>query len=83
MATTPQKRRMMIDDRKGGAMKKDQEAMGAKRREFLKLAGLGAVTGAAATVGAKPAAAEVEAEGRRGGYRETAHVKKAYELARF
>jgi hypothetical protein len=74
---------MLIDDRKGGAMKKDQEAPGAKRREFLKLAGLGAVTGAAAAVGAKPAAANVAADGKRAGYRETAHVKKAYELARF
>jgi hypothetical protein len=83
VATTPQKRRMMIEDRKGGAMKKDQEATGAKRREFLKLAGLGAVTGAAAAVGAKPAAANVAADGKRAGYRETAHVKKAYELARF
>jgi hypothetical protein len=72
-----------MENRRGGAMKKDQEAKGAKRREFLKLAGLGAVTGAAAAVGAKPAAAEVEADGRRAGYRETEHVKKAYELARF
>jgi hypothetical protein len=64
-------------------MTKDQEARGAKRREFLKLAGLGAVGGAAAAVGAKPAAAEVETDGKRAGYRETAHVKKAYELARF
>jgi hypothetical protein len=65
-------------------MKKDQEATGAKRREFLKLAGLGTVTGAPpVAVGTKPAEAEVAAEGRRAGYRETAHVKKAYELARF
>jgi hypothetical protein len=72
-----------MENPRGGAMKKDQEAKGAKRREFLKLAGLGAVTGAAAAVGAKPAAAEVEADGKRAGYRETEHVKKAYELARF
>jgi hypothetical protein len=64
-------------------MKKDHEAIGAKRREFLKLAGLGAVTGAAAAVGAKPAAANVQPQGKRAGYQETAHVKKAYELARF
>jgi hypothetical protein len=64
-------------------MTKEQEATGAKRREFLKLAGLGAVTGAAAAVGAKPATAKVEPDGKRAGYRETAHVKKAYELARF
>lgn len=65
-------------------MKKDQEATGAKRREFLKLAGLGTVTGAAAAaVGMKPADADVGADGKRAGYRETAHVRKAYELARF
>ena len=65
-------------------MKKDQETAGAKRREFLKLAGLGTVTGAAAAaVGMKPAEAEVAGDRRRAGYRETAHVKKAYELARF
>ena len=82
MATTP-RHTSLVEDRKGGGMTKDQEARGAKRREFLKLAGLGAVGGAAAAVGAKPAAAEVETDGKRAGYRETAHVKKAYELARF
>ena len=64
-------------------MKRDQETTGAKRREFLKLAGLGAVSGAAAAVGAKPAEAEAGPQDRRAGYRETAHVKKVYELARF
>ena len=65
-------------------MNEDQKAAGAKRREFLKLASLGAVTGAAAAaVGAKPAEADLAADGKGSGYRETAHVKKAYELARF
>ena len=64
-------------------MKKDQKATGAKRREFLKLAGLGAVGGAAAAVGAAPAEAAAAPDGKRAGYQETAHVKKAYELARF
>jgi hypothetical protein len=55
-----------------------------QRRSFLKLGGLGAVAAgvsgtatrvAAAAAPAEPAAAE--------GYRETEHVKKYYELARF
>jgi hypothetical protein len=57
---------------------------GQQRRSFLKLGGLGAVAAgvsgtatrvAAAAAPGEPAAAE--------GYRETEHVKKYYELARF
>ena len=65
-------------------MKKEQEASAAKRREFLKLAGLGSVTAVAGVAGvATPAAAKEEDAARATGYRETAHVKKVYELARF
>ena len=65
-------------------MKKDQEATATKRRDFLKLAGLGSVTAVAgAAVAAAPAQANEEPSVRAAGYRETAHVKKAYELARF
>ena len=65
-------------------MKKDQEATATKRRDFLKLAGLGSVTAVAgAAVAAAPAQANEEPSVRTAGYRETAHVKKAYELARF
>jgi hypothetical protein len=65
-------------------MKKEQEASAAKRREFLKLAGLGSVTAVAGAAGvAAPAAAKEADAGRAAGYRETAHVKKVYELARF
>ena len=65
-------------------MKKDQEATAARRRDFLKLAGLGSVTTVAgAAVAAAPAEAKEEPSAVRAGYRETAHVKKAYELARF
>ena len=66
-------------------MKKEQEASGAKRREFLKLAGLGSVTAVAgaASVAVVPAEAKEESGDRTGGYRETAHVRKAYELSRF
>lgn len=56
---------------------------GTGRRELLKLAGLGAVAGAAAV--ARPSgraeAAETRPSGR--GYRETPHVKTYYALARF
>lgn len=57
------------------------------RRGFLKLAGLGAgaAAGAVATaVAGKPAeAAEVPPETQGRGYRETPHIRKYYELARF
>jgi hypothetical protein len=54
-----------------------------KRRDFLKLAGLGSLSGAAVVAaGAMPA--EAKSEPPQGdGYRESAHVKKVYELARF
>ena len=65
-------------------MKKDQEAGVAKRREFLKLAGLGSVTAVAGAASvAAPGEAKEEPSATAAGYRETAHVRKAYELARF
>jgi hypothetical protein len=66
-------------------MKKEQETTTPKRRDFLKLAGLGSVTAvASAAAAAVPAEAkEQEPNARAAGYRETTHVKKAYELARF
>ncbi|MGI9449595.1 MAG: twin-arginine translocation signal domain-containing protein [Geminicoccaceae bacterium] len=64
-------------------MKKDQQATKTKRRDFLKFASVGAVSGAAAAVVSAPTAeAKVESE-TSVGYRETAHVKQAYDLARF
>jgi hypothetical protein len=66
-------------------MSSDQDNKVAPRRQFLKLASLGAVAGTAAAVvgdGSKEAAAAMpEPQGK--GYRETAHVKRVYELARF
>jgi hypothetical protein len=54
-----------------------------KRRDFLRLAGLGGLS-TAAVVAAGVGPAEATTEPPQGdGYRETAHVKKAYELARF
>ena len=66
-------------------MKKEQEGKPTKRRDFLKLAGAGTLGGAAAAAAAvvPTAAAAVEPPEGGAGYRETAHVKKAYELARF
>ncbi|HET6519329.1 MAG TPA: twin-arginine translocation signal domain-containing protein [Geminicoccaceae bacterium] len=69
-------------------MNRDREAKSAApRRDFLKLAGLGGVAaGAAALVGVRRAEATAveEAPGRGGtGYRETEHVRRYYELARF
>ena len=65
-------------------MREIDKAVSGKRREFLKLVGLGGVVGAAAAV-AVPGAAKAAGGAKKagGGYRETAHVKKAYDLARF
>lgn len=63
----------------------EKTAATADRRAFLKLAGAGAVTGGAALV-TKGAAAEPlpAANGSKDAlYRETEHVKRYYELARF
>lgn len=62
-----------------------QGKTGNGRRDFIKLAGLGAAAGSAGLVAVVAPAAAVEAEpaGGRPGYRESDHVKKAYEVARF
>jgi nitrous oxide reductase len=66
-------------------MSSDHDGKAAARRRFLKLASLGAVAGTVATAAGTAvkdaAAAAPEPEGK--GYRETAHVKRVYELARF
>jgi anaerobic selenocysteine-containing dehydrogenase len=54
------------------------------RRDFLKLAGVGAVAGGAAVLGGPKKADAAAAEAPSGrGYRETEHVKKFYRSARF
>ncbi|WP_150525113.1 twin-arginine translocation signal domain-containing protein [Roseibium sediminis] len=54
----------------------------ADRRNFLKLAGLGTLaSGATVVAGAAEAAAPSQDAGT--GYRETDHVKRVYETARF
>jgi hypothetical protein len=70
-------------DREDEAMTKEQEGKAPRRRDFLKLAGLGTLGGAAAATATAMGAAPAEAAERETGYRETAHVQKVYELARF
>jgi len=60
-----------------------KEITSIERRDFLKAAGFGSIAGAAAiATGLGEAKAAVEVEGGSG-YRETAHVKTYYELAKF
>jgi hypothetical protein len=56
---------------------------GTGRRELLKLAGLGAVAGAAVVASPNGRAEAGDTRPRGRGYRETPHVKTYYELARF
>ena len=65
-------------------MDNNQKPTTAKRRDFLKFASVGAVSGAAAATLGTPSPAEAEVvSDKAAGYRETAHVKQAYDLARF
>jgi hypothetical protein len=66
-------------------MDKQPKATSPARRAFLKTAGLGAGAAAASVAGAvaldaTPAAAA--SAGQAEGYRETAHVKRFYDLAK-
>lgn len=63
-------------------MKKQDHKGVTDRRSFLKLAGAGVAAGGAAAAAGSPAAA-AESKPREGLYRETEHVKRYYELARF
>jgi hypothetical protein len=54
------------------------------RRDFLRLAGLGATAGAVAVAtGASSEEAEAAESAKGAGYRETAHVRQYYKLASF
>lgn len=54
----------------------------AKRRDFLKLIGLGSVAGAAALATRTATATDDHATPNSPGYRETEHIRKYYETAR-
>ncbi len=64
-----------------------KETVSVNRRDFFRKASLGVGVAGAAVAGlsaSKAKAAEPDADASKGaGYRETAHVKKFYELARF
>ena len=64
-------------------MTKSKKAL--PRRDFLKAAGIagGAAGVAAVALSSKSASAAAPESGKGSGYRETEHVKKYYELARF
>ena len=65
-------------------MKAQKQPSKAKRREFLKLLGLGGVAGAAAlAAGGAPPVTPAEAKAAVPGYHETPHVKKYYDTAKF
>ena len=65
-------------------MKTKMGAKSAKRRDFLKLVGLGTVAGAAAVAAKAGGQAKAQpAKPGSAGYRETAHVKRVYDLSRF
>jgi len=67
-----------------GMKTKKEKVLGNDRRDFLKLAGVGAVAGGAAALGAsKKAKAEAAERPATRGYRETDHVRKFYRTARF
>ena len=65
-------------------MKTRKEKQQVARRDLLKIAGLGGVAGAAAVVtSAGKAEAATKVDVKSSGYRETEHVRKYYELAKF
>jgi anaerobic selenocysteine-containing dehydrogenase len=65
-------------------MKKDKTDVKTDRRSFLKLAGAGVVgSGAAAAASVVPAAADTAEAEPGSGYRESEHVRRYYELAKF
>lgn len=65
-------------------MKQKQQAKQVARRDLFKLAGLGGLAaGAAAIAATREAEAATEPSTSNAGYRETPHVRKYYELAKF
>ncbi|MGI9423847.1 MAG: twin-arginine translocation signal domain-containing protein [Hyphomicrobiaceae bacterium] len=64
-------------------MKREKEQVTSDRRNFLKLAGAGAVLTGAAAAGSTSASAQETVDDRQGRYQETDHVRKVYDLSRF
>ena len=65
-------------------MSEQADRLMAKRRAFLKLLGMGGAAGAAALAAGSAAPSEAAAPAQpETGYRETAHVRKFYETAKF
>jgi len=65
-------------------MSRHSKGSGSDRRDFLKLAGLGTLTGGAVLLAKGQAQAAVGDEDQKDDlYRETEHVKTFYELAKF
>lgn len=64
---------------------KDKDVKSPQRRTLLRLGGVGIAAGGAAAVlgGGKAESADAAAAPKAAGYRETAHVRKFYETARF
>jgi hypothetical protein len=64
---------------------RNDEKPASPRRAFIKLMGLGSVAGAAVatTAVANRTAQAADQQPQTKGYRETAHVKKFYDLAKF
>lgn len=64
-------------------MSKDTKAQDVARRDFFKHVGLGAVAAGTVAVGGAASTSAAEEQKVSTGYRETAHVKTYYELAKF
>ena len=64
---------------------KDEKPKSEQRRAFLKLGGSGVAAGGAALVlrGGAAESAAAASDQKAAGYRETTHVRKFYETARF
>jgi hypothetical protein len=67
------------------AERQDREVAAPSRRAVFRAVGLGVGAAGAAAAGVRPESAEAAATRSDGslGYRETDHVKKVYETARF
>lgn len=61
----------------------DKTPLPSTRRDFFRTAGLGGAAAAVAATGLAAPAKAAEAKPEPQGYRETAHVKRYYELAKF